>query len=353
MRSMQMVAFGAPLVETRREAPEPRGTEVLLRTRACGVCHSDLHLWDGFFDLGDGERIDVAPRFDLPFTLGHEIVGEVVALGPDVGPDADSVAPGDVRLAHTWIGCGHCPTCEGGDERFCAKPRFVGTWIDGGYSDHVIVPHARYLIDIGDIPPAKACVYACSGLTAFGALNKVLPMEAGHKLLVIGIGGLGLMAIQLARALGAENIIAADIDPDKRQAALDAGASAVIDAADPGALKETRKICDGGPQAAIDFVGSAQSARFGFDSLRRGGSLVIVGLYGGKLNVPVPLFPLRTVNVLSSFVGTLDQMRELMELAKSGRLDPPRVQTRPLAEVNEAFADLRAGRVVGRIVLEP
>jgi len=349
MRSMQMADFGAPLVETRREAPEPRGAEVLLRTQACGVCHSDLHLWDGFFDLGDGERIDVAQRFELPFTLGHEIVGEVVALGPD----ADGVAPGDVRLAHTWIGCSECPTCRDGDERFCARPRFVGTWIDGGYSDHVVIPHPRYLIDIGDTPPAEACVYACSGLTAFSALNKVLPLDPGHKLLVIGVGGLGLIAIQLARALGAENIVAADIGPDKRQAALDAGANAVIDAADPGALKETRRISDGGPQAAIDFVGSAQSARFGFDALRRGGSLVIVGLYGGKLNVPIPLFPLRTVNILSSFVGTLDEMRELMELVKSGQLDRPRVQTRPLAEVNEALADLRTGRVVGRIVLEP
>ena len=349
MRSMQIVDFAAPLAETNSETPKPHGTEVLLRTRACGVCHSDLHLLDGFFDLGDGDRIDIAKRFTLPFTLGHEIVGEIAALGPE----ADGPATGAVQLVHPWIGCGECGVCRDGRENLCLKPRFVGTWINGGYADHVIVPHPRYLLDTGGVPAAQACVYACSGITAFGALKKVLPIDAGNKLLIIGAGGLGLMAVSLARALGVSDVVVADIDPDKCRAAEAAGAEATIDAGAADAVKKMRELSSGGPQAAIDFVGSATSARFGFDSLRRGGSLVIVGLYGGKLTVPVPMFPLRTVNILSSFVGTLDEMRELLDLAKSGRLAPPKTRTRPLAEANEAIADLRAGRVIGRVVLQP
>ena len=349
MRSMQLVNFGDPLVATVNKHPDPTDTEIVIRILACGVCHSDLHLFDGFFDLGDGKSIDMSKRLKLPFTLGHEIVGEVVALGPEVrGPEL-----GDIKLVYPWIGCSRCDLCRKDLEHLCVQPRFIGTWVPGGFSDHVIVPHERYLVNIGHLEPSAACVYACSGLTAYSALNKVLPQARDESLLIIGAGGLGLMAIGIARALGANKLIATDVDPRKRRAALNSGVNFAIDSTADDALTHVREICDGGPQTVIDFVGSSQTTRFGFECLGRGGSLVIVGLFGGNLTVPAPMFPLRSVDILSSFVGNLNEMHDLMSLAISGKLPPPTVQTRPLSEANEALADLRDGKVIGRTVLEP
>ncbi len=349
MRSMQLVNFGDPLIATSNTNPNPIGTEIVIRIYACGVCHSDLHLWDGFFNLGDGKSIDMSRRLKLPFTLGHEIVGEIVALGPE----AHGSELGDVKLVHPWVGCGRCHLCHEDLEHLCAQPRFIGTWVPGGFADHVVVPHERYLVGIGNLEPRDACVYACAGITAFSALNKVLPRASDGTLLVIGAGGLGLMAIGIARALGANKIIATDIDPTKREAALNSGANFAIDSAEDDTLTHMREICNGGPQSVIDFVGSAQSTRFGFECLGRGGSLVIVGLFGGTFKVPAPMFPLRSVNVLSSFVGSINEMRDLMTLATNGKLPTPVVQTRPLSEANEALTDLREGKVIGRTVLEP
>ena len=145
---------------------------MLLKVLAAGVCHSDLHLSDGYFDLGGGKRLSVVDRgMKLPLTLGHENVGEVVA----VGPWAKGVKVGDRRLVDPWMGCGECGVCKRGDEQLCPKPRSLGVFQPGGYSDHLMVPHPRYLFDIGDMPPEKAAPLACSGVTTYGALKKVGP----------------------------------------------------------------------------------------------------------------------------------------------------------------------------------
>jgi D-arabinose 1-dehydrogenase-like Zn-dependent alcohol dehydrogenase len=350
MRSMQIVDWGKPLEARDYPDPVPVGTEVILKVDACGVCHSDLHIHDGYFDLGGGEAIRIADRgMQLPFTLGHEVVGTVVALGPE----AEGVQVGDRRIVFPWIGCGACAVCRRGDELLCLKPRIVGTWKDGGYSDRVRVPHARYLVAYDGIPTALAGTYACSGVTAYSAILKAGPLGPDDSLLLVGAGGVGLNGLHIAKALVPGRIVVADTDPGKREQALANGAHAVIDNAAPDALAALRQATGGGAWAAIDFVGRPSTARFAMDGLRKGGTLVVVGLYGDRMALPMPLLPLRMLTLKGSYVGTLDEMKALVALVQAGKVPPIPVETRPLAEVNGALDDLRKGRVAGRVVLQP
>lgn len=353
MRSFQVTAFGSALEETANAAPPPSGTEVLLRVAACGVCHSDVHLREGYFDLGADGRMDLSRGLSLPFTLGHEVAGEVVALGPDAAAEGDAVAVGDRRVVYPWIGCGQCAQCAEGREHLCRAPRNIGVQCDGGYSDHVLVPHPRYLLPFGDIPVEEACTYACSGLTAYSALRKVGRLADDDPLLVIGAGGVGLAGVRLARHVTGVDPIVAEIDAARRDAAVAAGAREAIDPAAADAARSLVRATKGGAAAAVDFVGSAESARFGFDVLGKGGRLVIVGLFGGGLSLPVPLFPLREVSVAGSYVGTLEELRELLVLARAGKVGRPRVEARPLDDAEAALSELQAGRITGRAVLVP
>ena len=352
MHSMQIVEWGKPLEPRERPTPKPQGTEVLVRVEACGVCHSDLHLQEGYFDLGGGNKLELEKLgLKLPHTLGHEIVGEVVA----VGPEAAGARIGDKRVVHPWIGCGSCETCRRGDELLCTSMRSLGARRDGGYADHVLVPHPRYLIDYDGLSPELACIYTCSGVTAYSALKKLAQLPERDVVVIIGAGGVGLNAVMLSRAVLKCKVVVADIDANKREAAVKAGAAAAFDNSDPEAVQKLRAMTAAGAGAggAIDFVGAPQSAKFGLDALRKGGTLVIVGLYGGMAPIPLPLFPQRVLTVRGSYVGDLDDIRELMALVKSGKVPPIPVKTRPLGEINQVLDDLRAGKVLGRIVVQP
>lgn len=350
MRSYQITQWGQPLEARDAPTPTPRGTEVLLKVIGCGVCHSDLHIKIGYFDMGGGRKVRHEDHgTNLPFTMGHEIVGEVVALGPDAG----GVAVGDRRVVFPWIGCRECARCHAGEELMCTAPKHLGAFVAGGYADHVMVPHAQYLVDYGSTASALAATYACSGLTAYGALKKAGPIAAGDWLLVIGCGGVGLSAINLAKLVMPGRILAADIDPAKRAAALKAGADEAIDNGDKEAMRALRKLTGGGVAAAVDFVGAPKTSRFGIDALRRGGTHVVVGLYGDSLEVPLPYFPFKLMTIKGSLVGTLQEMQELMALVRAGKVPPIPVATRPLDQVNQVLDELEHGRVVGRVVLTP
>lgn len=350
MRSFQVCTCGQPLQMNTQPTPVPAGTEVLLKVLAAGVCHSDLHLSDGYFDLGGGKRLSVVERgMKLPVTLGHENVGEVVAAGPA----AKGVKIGDRRLVDPWMGCGECGVCKRGDEQLCTKPRSIGVFSPGGYSDFLMVPHPRYLFDIGNIPPERAAPLACSGVTTYSALRKVGPTLATEPTVIIGAGGLGLMCIALHKAMGGHSAVVVDIDPAKREAALKAGAKAVIDGAAPDASAQIIAATNGGAWAVIDLVGSSSTARLGIDSLIKGGKLIIVGLYGGDITVSLPPFPMRAITVQGSYTGSLTETGELIELVKRTGLPPVPVATRPLDDVNAVLAELRAGKVIGRVVLTP
>jgi len=350
MRSFQVCQCGAPLQAAELPTPKAAGSEVLLKVLAAGVCHSDLHISDGYFDLGGGKRLTLAERgIKLPLTMGHESVGEVVA----VGPDAAGVKVGDRRLAHPWMGCGSCAVCKRGDENLCRTPASLGVFRPGGYSDFLLVPHPRYLFDIGDLPPAKAAPLACSGVTTYSALKKVGAALASEPIVIIGAGGLGLMCLALHKVMGGKGAIVVDIDPAKRAAAKEAGAQMVVDGSAPDAAQQIVAATNGGAGAVIDLVGSSATARLGLDSLIKGGKLIIVGLFGGDITVPLPVFPMRAITLQGSYVGSLTEMAELLELIRRTGLPPLPVATRPLAEVNAALDDLRAGKVLGRVVLVP
>jgi len=349
MRMFQVCTCGQPLQLAEQPTPEPQGTEVLLKVLAAGVCHSDLHLADGWFDLGGGQRLSLQDRgMKLPLTLGHENVGEVVA----VGPDAAGVRPGDRRLVDPWICCGTCAVCLRGDDNLCTAMRSIGIFANGGYADYLMVPHPRYLFDIGDLPPERAAPLACSGLTTFGALKKV-PTLTSEPTVIIGAGGLGLMCLALHRKMGGHSAIVVDIDPVKRDAARQAGAAAVLDGAAPDVVQQIVNLTHGGAWAVIDFVGSSASARIGYDSLIKGGKYVIVGLYGGDFTVSLPPIAMRALTIQGSYTGSLHEMAELLDLVRRTGLPPVPVATRPLDDVNAVMADLRAGKVVGRMVLTP
>jgi alcohol dehydrogenase, propanol-preferring len=345
--SYRITEFGQPLALQAETIPEPKGTEVLVRISGCGVCHSDLHIWDGYFDLGGGRKRPAGG--DPPLTPGHEIVGTVAA----VGQQASGIKVGDRRVVYPWIGCNGpgCGECSRGDEHLCSK-QALGVFRHGGFSDYVMVPHPRYLVAFDGIPDLLAATYACSGLTAYSALKKIGPLGVNDVLLIIGAGGVGFSAVRLAKLVTGLSPVVADIDPAKRRAVLENGAVEAIDPAVEGAAKQF-VASTGGAAAAIDFVGSETSVRFGTSALRKGGKLVVVGLFGGMLQMPIPFFPLRCLSVQGSNVGTLAELKEVIELGQKGMVPPIPYSTRPLSEATQTLSDLKAGKIVGRVVLTP
>ena len=350
LRRQSLVAYEAPLCETIVECPAPRGSEVLVRIARCGVCHSDLHMQDGYFKLAGDKRLDITAGRSLPFTLGHEIAGTIEAAGPDVAADASAAAGREVAV-YPWIGCGSCAACRHGEENLCAAPRHLGIAVDGGYASHVLVPHPRYLLDYAPLTAAQAGTLMCSGLTAFAALKRLTAAAARGPVLLVGLGGVGMMGLGLARTLFASAPLAADIDAGKRTAALAAGAAAVFDPADPAARKAVMAATGGGAYGVCDFVGSDASLGFATGVLARGGKVVVTGLIGGGYATPAAMFALRAMTIEGVLTGTLAEARELMALARGGHTPTMPIAERPLAQAQAALDDLRAGRVVGRVVL--
>ncbi len=350
MLSQAVVEFGAPLKSIETPTPAPQGTEVLLKVTNCGVCHSDVHIHDGFFDLGGGNKLPLG-NMKLPHTMGHEIEGEVIAMGPD----AKGVKIGDRRAAFPWIGCGQCPACLRNEEQYCNKPRNLGCSSNtpGGYATHVMVPHPRYLLDYGKTPSALAAAYMCSGITAFSALKKVGKLGPGDEVMILGCGGVGMMGLQFAKSLFGKAPLAADIDDGRLEAAMKAGAKATYNTKEPGIAKKIMADTNGGVFAIIDFVGSEATFAFASSCVRRGGRIIIVGLFGGAMSMPLPMFPMRALAVLGSFVGSLPETEEMMAIVRAGKVDPIPVETRPLDQASKTLDDLRAGKIIGRVVLTP
>ena len=356
MKSFQVTDFNAPLQEVDAPTPRPSGTQVLLKVKAAGVCHSDLHIWEGGYDLGHGRKpLSLKDRgVSLPRTMGHETVGEVLAFGPDV-KDADKgdLKVGDVALVYPWLGCGKCELCLADDENMCmVKPNALGVYCDGGYADHMTVPHPKYLINLKGLDPVTAAPYACSGVTTYSALKKV-ESAFNTPIVIFGAGGLGLMALSLLKAMGGKGAIVVDIDARKREAAEKAGALATVDGAAPDALEQLAQKAGGPIRAVIDLVGNAKTTQLGFDCLTKGGKLVIVGLFGGGAPWALPLIPIKAITIQGSYVGNLRETQELLDLVRAKKIGPIPVTPMPLARANDALVDLQKGRLVGRAVLTP
>jgi D-arabinose 1-dehydrogenase-like Zn-dependent alcohol dehydrogenase len=349
MLSYDVVEWGKPLEKAERETPKPKGTEVLLKLKCCGVCHSDVHIRDGYFDLGGGKRLRMSERgIALPATLGHEPYGTVVAAGPE----ADDVPVGADRLVYPWTGCGICFRCQEGLDNYCMAARCIGLQRPGGYADHLLVPHPRYLIDASGIEPAWAATLSCSGLSTYSAVSKLNPIPRGEWVAVIGAGGLGLSAIGVLRALSHERIIAVDVDATKLEAAMAAGAATTVDGRDAEAAAKIKQIGGGPIYGALDLVGTAKTAALGLGALRKGGRLIVVGLYGGEISLSLVATVQRALMIQGSHLGTVDELKQVVALAREGKIKPIPIQTRPLSDVSRTLDELKAGGVTGRVVVE-
>jgi len=298
--------------------------------------------------MGGGRKLDVTAVREVPFTLGHEIAGEVVA----VGPEAEDVHVGDRRVVFPWIGCGDCDVCRADREHLCNRPRALGTHVDGGFADRVVVPHSRYLFDYGGIPAELACTYACSGLTAYSALLKVRD-RVDDQLVIVGAGGVGFAGIQIAKRLLDVDLVVVEVDDAKLQALSAAGVEHVVDGREDDVGRQLKRLTGGGCGAVIDFVGSEASAALGLRTVAKSGVLVMVGLFGGTLPVALPLLVLKDLTIQGSDLGSLAEMDQLMAMVRKDGFDPLPLETRPLAEAEASLKDLEAGRVIGRVVLNP
>ena len=352
MEAYAIVQHGKPLEKLSRPTPVPTGREVLVAVTHSGICHSDLHVIEGSYDLGSRGLLDLAKRgLKLPLIPGHEVVGKIVSWGPDAQGEGLNV--GDVKLVFPWVGCGECPKCRADEQNLCLSTRPMGLAVDGGYGTHVIVSDPKYLLDIGGLDPAVAATYACSGVTVFGAIKKLMPLDPDDTIVVIGAGGLGLNAISLLCALGHEAICAVDTGQAKLDAALAQGASLIVLAEGDSAATAMKigEACGGRVLSIIDTVNASTTAEFAFDALSKGGKLIQVGLFGGELKLPLALMPAKAATLQGSYVGGLGELREVLALAKRGLMPDIPVTPCALDDVNEALADLRDGKVIGRMVL--
>jgi alcohol dehydrogenase len=348
MVRQSLVKFDAPLCETIVDTPKPKSGEVLLRVERCGLCHSDLHIQDGYADIGGGKKLDTTRGMTLPFTLGHEIAGIV----EDVGPDAPKDLIGKKKAVFPWIGCGQCRECLDGDENLCAKNRFMGVTIDGGFSTHTLVPDARYLLDYDPLPIDMAATLMCSGITAYGALKRLADRPRQRNILLIGLGGVGMMGLSIAPAMFKQKISVADLSASARDAALNNGASFAYDPSEADIAKRIIKETEGGFDCVVDFAGSEKSMAFAVSVLARGGKVVVSGLMGGQFSLPMVQWIYKRMTIEGFMTGTLDEAKELMTLARAGKIKPTPMKEEPMKDAQKWIEQLRAGKVVGRIMLK-
>ena len=348
MKSVRLVSFASPLELCELPIPQPSGSEVLLRVVSAGICHTDLHLMDGGYDAGRGEKLYAADRgVKLPLTLGHEIVGRPAETGSNI----EGKPPDQDYLVYPWIGCGSCRPCDAGEENLCAQPRTLGIYRDGGYAEYVLVPHQKYLLPLNGIDPLLAAPYGCSGLTTYSALKKAGELIRDEPIVLIGAGGLGLMALRLLKAMGGKGAIVVDIHEAKRAAALRAGALNTVDPNAADALQQVIAKVGSAPRVVIDFVNSESTAQLAFKGLAKGGKLVCVGLFGGAAPWPLPLISMRAITIQGNFVGTLTELSELLALVRSSGMLPIPIAHTTLEQANTTLEALHRGVIEGRAVI--
>ncbi|MBT8173195.1 MAG: alcohol dehydrogenase, partial [Nitrosopumilus sp.] len=356
MKSARIIGPNEPLAVSESETPKPQGSQVLLKVKSVGVCHSDLHLWEGGYDLGDGNFMKVTDRgVKYPVTPGHEIVGTVEEIGDDVS----GISKGEDVLVFPWIGCGECPACKVGNENLCDTPKSMGVFQDGGYSDYALIPNYKYLAKLDGVNPDSATSLACSGLTAYNAVKKANE-NSPEFLLIIGAGGLGLMAIQIAKAITKAKIICIDNDDKKFDTAKKMGADFVVNTSVSGSLSSGTgspvdkiiSICNGkGADSVIDFVNAPQTVRTALVVVRKRGNIVLVGLFGGSLEISLVTIPLKSIVIQGAYTGNYTDMVELLDLARKGIINPMISKRYSLDDANTALEDLKARKIVGRAVI--
>lgn len=349
MRRWSVVENDKPLQAIEYPDPEPQGAEIVLEVTHCGVCHSDIHFVKGVFDLGNGQILKITDRgVTLPCAPGHEIVGKVVALGPD----AKGAKIGDHRIVYPWMGCGTCEYCTNDQENMCLQSRSLGTIRDGGFGSHVVAPNSSYLFAFDGIDPALAATFACSGLTVLSAIRKLGALRPGAPVLVMGAGGLGRAAIATLKALGHDRIFVVDINEAKRQEAVDAGAEQAFDPAQDNVMEAITAAANGPLLHALDFVGNKHTIGLAFNSLSKTGKLVLVGVGGGDYSLSLAGLIFKPRSIIGTITGSRQELQDVIALAQSGKLEPLPITCMPKDSANEALDLLEEGKVTGRLVLE-
>lgn len=350
MKSARILGPNEPLAVSESDTPKPEGDQVLVKVNSVGVCHSDLHLWEGGYDLGDGQFMKVTDRgVKYPVTPGHEIVGTV----DDIGNNVSGIEKGDQVLVFPWIGCGECPACKVKNENLCDAPKSMGVFQDGGYSDYALIPSFKYLAKLDGVDPDAATSLACSGLTAYTAIKKA-NQNSPEFLVIVGAGGLGLMGVQIAKAITDAKIICVDLDDQKLNIAKEMGADYVVNSKDPETSQKIMSICnDKGADSVVDFVNAPPTVKLGFAILRKRGNLVLVGLFGGSLELSLVTIPLKSLTIQGAYTGNYDDMVELLALARKGILNPVISERYSLDDANTALEDLKARKILGRAVINP
>ena len=350
MKSARITGPNEPLVVSESDAPKPQGNQVLVKVKSVGVCHSDLHLWEGGYDLGDGQFMKVTDRgVKYPVTPGHEIVGMIEEIGEDVS----GVSKGDEVLVFPWIGCGECPACKVGNENLCDAPKSMGVFQDGGYSDYALIPDSKYLAKLNGVDPDSATSLACSGLTAYTAIKKS-NQNSPEFIVIIGAGGLGLMGVQIAKAITDAKIICVDLDDKKLETAKEMGAHYILNSKDSETSQKILSICnDKGADSVVDFVNAPPTAKLALSVLRKRGNLVLVGLFGGSIELSLVTIPLKSIIIQGAYTGNYTDMVELLDLARKGTINPVISKRYGLDDANTALEDLKARKIVGRAVINP
>ena len=349
MKSAQIIEPNKPLEINETELPKPNGNQVIVKVRSTGVCHSDLHLWEGGYDTGDGFMKVTDRGVKFPVTPGHEVVGNVEEIGDSV----QGVNIGDLVLVYPWIGCGECPTCEKGDTNLCESPKSLGVFQDGGYAEYVLVPDAKFLAKIDNLDPDAAASLACSGLTAFTAVKKALT-NSPENILIVGAGGLGLMGVQIANALTKANIICADLDDEKLESAKKLGATHIINTKESDAVKKIMSICnEKGVDSIIDFVNAPPTVKMDLSLIRKRGNIILVGLFGGSVELSLVSVPLKAITIQGAYTGNYNDMLELIKLAQRGVINPIVSKHYKLDDANTALDDLKNRKIIGRAVINP
>lgn len=338
MKAAVLREFKTPLTMEEVDGPTPADDEILIRVEACGACHSDLH-------VADGDWTQFAGIVKKPLILGHEIAGRVARMGSAVR----NFQVGD-HVGVPWIHwtCGDCEFCRAGNENLCPRQKITGVTVDGGYAEFVKAPATHALKIPEGLSSIDAAPLFCAGLTVYRAL-KHAGLLAGRQLAVFGIGGLGHLAVQVAKSLGAD-VTAVDVSDEKLALAESLGATRAFNARTPDLVKELRRARG----FHVCLVSSAAKAAYdmAFSCLRPNGTLLVVGLPPENICFPPVLMAAGEIRIQASAVGTRQDLQEVLALAASGKLHC-QVASRPLAEVNQVLDDLRRGQVSGRIVLIP
>ena len=349
MKAAQIIEPNKPLKISEIDTPTPTGNQVVVKVKAVGVCHSDLHLWEGGYDTGDGFMKVTDSGVKFPVIPGHEIVGTVTGIGDSV----EGVNVDDDVLVYPWIGCGNCPTCKKGDTNLCEAPQSLGVFQDGGYAEYALIPDYKFLAKISGIDLDGAASLACSGLTAYTAVKKAIT-NSPENILIVGAGGLGLMGVQIAKSLCNANIICADLTDEKLQKAKEMGADHIINTKDSEASKNIMSICnEKGADSIIDFVNAPPTVKLDLSVIRKRGNIVLVGLFGGAVDLPLVSIPLKAITIQGAYTGNYSDMLELIDLAKRGVIKPIVSKHYSMDQANNALEDLKNRKVIGRSVINP